>query len=132
MMLQFSILAQQERPTVILNKDTTKIERSLDYDSLEVSADIENARISEIVSKRKVVRHAMFQYIQSDKELLFKFELQVNPNGDVVGVNIVSTNTQDREISQIVMGDIKNQMKYSKLNIDFDTLHTYSVRLIAR
>lgn len=107
-------------------------------DSLEIKADIENYRIQRLIEERKLINPANLLGVSIPIAIRIEFELEVNDQGNVVEVTVISakddTNNEiwnsvvlDDKTKQSIIMNIRQQVRYTKLNLGFNTLHSYIV-----
>ncbi|XOV66378.1 MAG: hypothetical protein ACFHU9_12195 [Fluviicola sp.] len=133
-LLAFTTLSQIQQTTNPFSKTEIKIDTtSYDSpaDSLEATADIENARIQQLISQRKRLNDVNIYGIQINTNMTCNMELEVSDNGNVVNVEWLS-GTNDEYLKNKIIENVLRQVKYTKLDLGFNTLHKYTIHLMAR
>ena len=97
-------------------------------DSLEMIADIANNETEWMIRNRKRLNDIEFSEVRIMVTVELTAEVEVNPKGNVVTVKWVETSTNDPQLLAMVATKIREQLRYESLEIDFNTLHFYTVR----
>lgn len=99
-------------------------------DSLEMIADITNNETEWMIRNRKRLNDIEFSEVRIMVTVELTAEVEVNPKGNVVAVKWVETSTNDPQLLAMVATKIREQLRYESLEIDFNTLHFYTVRFV--
>ena len=93
-------------------------------------ADIANNETEWMIRNRKRLNDIEFSEVRIMVTVELTAEVEVNPKGNVVAVQWVETSTDDPQLLAMVATKIREQLRYESLEIDFNTLHFYTVRFV--
>lgn len=111
--------AQQGRVRVNSN-NATQTQQSDSTDPEEV-ADLNNS----LIDGRKML-NGVSLHLRSDVTVVFEMELEVDDAGNVVDIDAYKQSGDER-LNEMVLRSVKHQVKFSKLNVGYNTLHKYIV-----
>ena len=97
-----------------------RVSRTQERDPEEL-ADLNNS----IINGRTMINPVSIQ-LRSTIQVTFKLELEVNDAGDVVDIEVYEQ-SGDAKLNELVLRSVKQQVKFSKLNVGYNTLHKYTV-----